>query len=84
MAYLIQQYRVMLLVFLVLAGIFAVLAYGFGVQNTWLPATFLAGGLFSALAGYIGMQTATRAAPRTAAAARRSSMRALVQDPINT
>ena len=72
MAYLRQQYRVMALVFGALAGLFAVLAYGFAVQNPWLPFTFLCGGFFSALAGYIGMQTATLASTRTAAAARSS------------
>ena len=72
MAYLRQQYRVMLLVFCALAAVFAILAYGFGVQNPWLPVTFLFGGFFSALAGFIGMQTATRASTRTAAAARSS------------
>ncbi len=77
MAYLAQQYRVMLIVFGLLALLFAVLAFGLGVQSRWLPATFLSGGLFSALAGYVGMQTATRAAPRTAAAARDSLAGAL-------
>jgi K(+)-stimulated pyrophosphate-energized sodium pump len=77
MAYLRQQYRVMALVFLAAAGLFAVLAWGFGIQNAWLPVTFIAGGLSSALAGYFGMQTATRAAPRTAAAAQTSLAGAL-------
>ena len=72
MAYLRQQYRIMGLVFAALALLFAVLAYGFGVQNPWLPFTFLCGGFFSALAGYIGMQTATLASTRTTAAARSS------------
>ena len=72
MAYLRQQYRVMAAVFLLLAGLFALLAFGFGVQSTWLPFTFLCGGLFSAVAGYCGMQTATLASTRTAAAARSS------------
>ncbi len=71
-AYLKQQYRVMLVVFLVVAAVFAVLAYGLDVQSPWLPLTFVFGGAFSALAGYIGMQTATRASTRTAAAARTS------------
>ena len=43
MAYLSQQYRVMLLVFAVIALLFAVLAYGFSLQSRWLPFTFLAG-----------------------------------------
>jgi K(+)-stimulated pyrophosphate-energized sodium pump len=72
MAYLRQQYRIMLVVFGVLALVFAVLAYGFGVQNPWLPVTFVCGGFFSALAGFFGMQTATLASTRTAAAARTS------------
>jgi K(+)-stimulated pyrophosphate-energized sodium pump len=72
MAYLRQQYRVMLWVFLGLAVLFALLAWGLGVQSRWLPATFLCGGLFSALAGFFGMRTATLAATRTAAAARNS------------
>ena len=75
MAYLRQQYRIMVRVFLGLALLFALLAYGLGVQNTWLPVTFLCGGFFSALAGYLGMQTATLASTRTAAAARTSLQR---------
>lgn len=72
MAYLGQQYRVMLVVFGVVAALFAVLAYGFGMLNNWLPVTFICGGFFSALAGYFGMRTATLASTRTAAAARES------------
>ena len=71
MAYLKQQYKVVIIVFVVLALIFAVLAY-FGVQNTWVPFAFLTGGLFSGLAGFVGMKTATYASARTANAARRS------------
>ena len=66
MAYLKQQYKVVIIVFLVLAAIFAVLAYGFGVQNPWVPFAFLTGGFFSGLAGFIGMRTATYASARTA------------------
>ena len=72
MAYLRQQYRIMVKVFAALAVLFAILAYGIAVQNPWLPLTFLCGGFFSALAGYFGMQTATLASTRTAAAARTS------------
>ena len=71
MAYLKQQYKVVIIVFAVLAVLFAVLAY-FGVQNPWVPFAFLTGGLFSGLAGFIGMKTATYASARTANAARRS------------
>ena len=72
MAYLKQQYKVVGLVFLVLAVFFLFLAYGLGVQNRWVPFAFLTGGFFSALAGYIGMKTATYASARTANAARDS------------
>ena len=56
MAYLGQQYRVMIVVFGVIAIIFAVLAYGFDILNRWQPVTFVCGGFFSALAGYFGMR----------------------------
>ena len=72
MAYLKQQYKVVTIVFVVLALFFAVLAYGFGVQNPWVPFAFLTGGFFSGLAGFIGMKTATYASARTANAAMRS------------
>ncbi|MCQ2140462.1 MAG: sodium-translocating pyrophosphatase [Bacteroidales bacterium] len=72
MAYLKQQYKVVIIVFAVLAIFFAVLAYGFGVQNPWVPFAFLTGGLFSGLAGYVGMKTATFASGRTANACRKS------------
>ena len=71
MAYLKQQYKVVTIVFVVLAAIFAILAY-FGVQNSWVPFAFLTGGLFSGLAGFVGMKTATYASARTANAAQRS------------
>jgi len=72
MAYLKQQYKVVLIVFIILSIFFAILAYGFGVQNPWVPFAFLSGGFFSGLAGFIGMKTATYASARTANAARRS------------
>ena len=72
MAYLRQQYKVVIIVFLFLALFFAFLAYGLGVQNKWVPSAFLTGGLFSGLAGYIGMRTATVASARTAQAASES------------
>ena len=72
MAYLRQQYKVVTIVFVILAVFFAVLAYGFGVQNPWVPFAFLTGGFFSGLAGFIGMKTATYASARTANAAMKS------------
>ena len=70
MAYLKQQYKVVLLVFIILAIIFAIMAYGFNAQNAWVPFAFLTGGFFSGLAGFFGMKTATYASARTANAAR--------------
>ena len=72
MAYLKQQYKVVTIVFIVLAVIFAIMAYGFHMQNPWVPFAFLTGGLFSGLAGFFGMKTATYASARTANAARNS------------
>lgn len=72
MAYLKQQYKIVIIVFLVLAAVFAVLAYGFHIQNPWVPFAFLTGGFFSGLAGFVGMRTATYASGRTANAARKS------------
>ncbi len=72
MAYLKQQYKVVTVVFIVLAVIFAIMAYGFQLQNPWVPFAFLTGGLFSGLAGFFGMKTATYASARTANAARQS------------
>ncbi len=72
MAYLKQQYKVVVIVFAVLAVLFAVLAYGFHVQNPWVPFAFLTGGFFSGLAGFVGMKTATYASARTANATMRN------------
>lgn len=72
MSYLRQQYKVVGIVFACLAVLFGVMAYGFGVQNAWVPVAFLTGGFFSGLAGFLGMKTATAASARTANAARTS------------
>ena len=72
MAYLKQQYLVVLKVFLVLVVLFAFMAYVLKIQNPWVPFAFLTGGLFSGLAGFFGMKTATYASARTANAARKS------------
>ena len=70
MAYLKQQYKVVFIAFIVLALLFAFMAYVLKVQNPWVPFAFLTGGLFSGLAGFFGMKTATYASGRTANAAR--------------
>lgn len=66
MAYLKQQYKVVGIVFAVLAIVFALMAYVLKVQNPWVPVAFLTGGFFSGLAGFFGMKTATYASARTA------------------
>ena len=69
MAYLKQQYKVVALFFIIIAVIFAVMAY-FNMQNNIVPVAFLTGGFFSGLAGFIGMKTATYASGRVAQACR--------------
>ena len=69
LAYLKQQYKVVTIVFIVLALVFAVMAY-FNLQNGIVWFAFLTGGFFSGLAGFFGMKTATYASARTANAAR--------------
>jgi len=72
MAYLRQQYKVVGIFFIVITAIFSVLAYGFNLQNGWVPFAFITGGFFSGLSGFFGMKTATYASARTANAARES------------
>ncbi len=72
MSYLKQQYKIVGLVFLGLVIFFSIMAYGFNVQNHWVPVAFLTGGFFSGLSGFLGMKTATYASARTANAARKS------------
>lgn len=78
MAYLNRQYKTI--------GIFAVIIFiilAFGLphdrynSNYWIAGGFAAGALFSALAGYIGMNISVRANVRTANAAKRSLSEAL-------
>ena len=72
MAYLKQQYKVVIIVFIILAAIFGIMAY-FKLQNGVVWFAFLTGGFFSGLAGFFGMKTATYASARTANAARKST-----------
>ena len=71
MAYLKQQYKVVTIVFVILAVIFGIMA-AFKLQNGIVWFAFLTGGFFSGLAGFFGMKTATYASARTANAARQS------------
>ena len=54
MSYLKQQYKVVGLVFLGLVILFSIMAYGFNLQNPWVPIAFLTGGFFSGLSGFLG------------------------------
>ena len=72
MAYLHQQYKVVGMFFVAIFLLFAVLAYGFNLQNPWVPFAFITGGFFSGLAGFFGMKTATQASSRVAQAASQS------------
>ena len=72
MAYLTQQYKVVGIVFAIITLIFVWLSYGLHLQNPWVPFACLTGGLFSGLAGFFGMKTATYASARVAHAANQS------------
>ena len=76
-AYLRQQYRVVLLVFVVAFAFLAFLSFGLKVGSPWTPFAFLTGGFFSGLAGFIGMNTATLSSARTTHQARTSLDKAL-------
>lgn len=70
-AYLKRQYRGVATFFGIVFLILLVLSLPFlGYVNKFIPFAFLTGGIFSALAGFIGMKTATMANHRTAAAAK--------------
>jgi len=75
-AYLFRQYKVVILMFIILSAIFAALAY-YGIQNPFVPVAFLTGGFFSGLCGFLGMKTATNASSRTAQGATVNLNRAL-------
>ena len=71
-AYLRHQYTTVAKVFVVVFVILLALAY-FGMLDNWfIPFAFLTGGIYSALAGFVGMRIATAANSRTAQAASES------------
>jgi inorganic pyrophosphatase/K(+)-stimulated pyrophosphate-energized sodium pump len=78
MAYLNRQYKVVVFVFAALALLLAFMAFVLHVQHRIVPIAFLTGGFFSGLCGYLGMRTATNAAHRTTAGARKSLNQGLV------
>src|SRR3990167_9176945 len=75
-AYLKQQYFGVSIFFLVIFLIILVLALQ-GYFLIFIPVAFMAGGIFSAVAGYIGMSIATHTSSRTAQAAITSLNKAL-------
>lgn len=68
-AYLKRQYTAVTIFFVCGFIIFLFLAYQ-GFMDIFVPFGFVTGGLFSALAGYIGMVVATKSSARTANAAK--------------
>ncbi len=77
LSYLKVQDSVVAIFLVIMAGIFAFLAFGLGVQSKWISPVFLLGGFLSGLSGFLGMKTATKAAVRVTNAARNSLSSAL-------
>ena len=75
-AYLKRQYVGVGIFFAVVFVLLLILSF-FGLLSIFVSFAFLSGGVFSALAGYIGMKTATMANCRTAAAAEQRLNRGL-------
>ena len=71
-AYLKHQYATVFKVFLVVFVILLVLRFFNLLDNWFIPFAFLTGGIYSALAGFVGMKIATAANSRTAQAASES------------
>ncbi len=78
-AYLRQQYSTVCKVFAVVFVILLAIAFGSGgrMLSRFTPFAFVTGGVFSLLAGFIGMKIATNANARTAQAASESLNRGL-------
>ncbi len=75
-AYLRQQYKVVAVFFLCVAVLLWIMSR-YNIQHPLVPFAFLTGGILSGLAGFFGMNTATRASSRTAHACRESLNRGL-------
>jgi len=71
-AYLAQQYKVVIVFFGVIFAFLCLAAFALKVQSEFVPFAFVTGGMFSGLAGFFGMKTATWASSRTAAGAQKS------------
>ena len=71
-AYLAQQYKVVVVFFGIIFAFLCLAAFALKVQSEFVPFAFVTGGMFSGLAGFFGMKTATWASSRTAAGAEKS------------
>ena len=71
MAYLRRQYKILIGFFAIMFVILLVMAVT-GFLTPYVPFAFVTGGFFSGLSGFVGMQIATRANARTAAACQKS------------
>ena len=71
MAYLRRQYKILIGFFVIMFVILFVMA-ALDLLTWFVPFAFVTGGFFSGLSGFIGMQIATRANARTAAACQKS------------
>ena len=69
-AYLNRQYKVVFLFFVVASIFLAFMAFVLDAGSGWVPIAFWSGGIFSGLAGWFGMKTATLASSRTAQGAK--------------
>ena len=76
-AYLKRQYTTVAKIFAVVFVILLVLAATHLLDNWFIPFAFLTGGIYSALAGFIGMKISTSSNARTANAAHESLNRGL-------
>ena len=76
-AYLKRQYTTVAKIFIVVFIILLILAWAKMLDNWFIPFAFLTGGIYSGLAGFIGMKIATSANARTANAAHESLNRGL-------
>ncbi|MCC6907462.1 MAG: sodium-translocating pyrophosphatase [Phycisphaerales bacterium] len=72
MAYLVRQYKVVSVVFLLLVIVLGVISFGLDLQPTMSMIGVPVAGLLSGLCGWFGMKTATYASARTAHAAKQS------------
>ena len=75
-AYLKRQYKTVAIFFIIVTVVLAILA-ATGFMSFFVPIAFIVGGVFSALAGFIGMKIATAANSRTVNGATKSLNSAL-------